>query len=44
MLISLGVVEPEEIVVFEQKGGRAGSEAYFVHWHAGFEIVGDAVD
>jgi len=43
MLISLGVVEPEEVVVFKQEGGRAGSEGDLIHWHAGFEIVGDTV-
>lgn len=44
MLVRLGVVESEEVIVLEQERGRAGRKADLVHWHAAFEIVGNAVN
>jgi hypothetical protein len=44
MLIGLGVVESEEIFVFEQEGGRAGRKADLVHGHAAFKVVGNAIN
>lgn len=44
MLVRLRVMETKEIFVLEQKRGRAGGEANFVHRHAFFEVIRDAID